>query len=110
MKVHLIKERTIKNYIVSNANSKPAFEDWLSKLKSADWGKPNDIKKTYNTADLLGKSSHRVVFDIGGNNYRMICKCGFGEEEVHVFICWIGTHSEYDELCKKGNQYKVNIY
>jgi mRNA interferase HigB len=110
MRIHLIKEKSIKSYILKNPANKNSFGDWLGKVKFADWEIPNDIKKTFNTADLLGKSSHRVVFDIGGNNYRMICKYGFGETEVHLFICWIGTHAEYDELCNNNLQYTVNIY
>jgi len=39
------------------------------------------IKYTFGTTDLLGKGSNRVCFDIGGNNYRMICKIAFGEKK-----------------------------
>jgi mRNA interferase HigB len=110
MRVHLIKQQTIKNYVADNMRSKSSFGDWLSKLKAADWKIPKDIQKTFNTADLLGKSSHRVVFDIGGNNYRIICKYAFGETEVHLFVCWIGTHAEYNKLCNANEQYRVNVY
>jgi len=110
MRIHLIKEQTIRNYVLENARSKSSFEEWLSKLKAADWKIPKDIQKTFNSADLLGKSSHRVVFDIGGNNYRVICKYAFGETEVHLFVCWIGTHAEYDKLCKENKQYNISDY
>lgn len=96
MKVHLVKRQTI--------------EDWLEKVKYADWGLPEDIQSTFGSADLLGNSSNRVVFDIGGNNYRMICKYVFGEKQVHLFVSWIGTHAAYDKLCKKNEQYTVNFY
>ncbi|MEI7896936.1 MAG: type II toxin-antitoxin system HigB family toxin [bacterium] len=68
---------------------------------------PN-IRHTFGSADLLGQGSSRVVFNIGGNNYRMICKYHFGSSLVHLFVCWIGTHAEYDELCNHGGQYTVN--
>lgn len=110
MKINLIKKQTIINYVLKNAGSKSSFGDWMGKIKAADWKIPGDIKDTFNTADLLGKSSHRVVFDIGGNNYRMICKYAFGDNEVHLFVCWIGTHAQYDVLCKKSVQYTVSIY
>lgn len=80
------------------------------KIKTADWEKPEDIKMTFNSADPLGKGSHRVIFDIAGNNYRMICKYAFGEHEVHLFVCWIGTHAEYTKLCGKNEQYTINLY
>jgi mRNA interferase HigB len=110
MKVHLIKEKTIRNYIRENAGSKVSFEDWLSKIKLADWNLPGDIKDLFPTADLLGTGSYRVVFDISGNRYRLLCQYGFGDREVHLFICWIGTHAEYDKLCKAGKQYTINHY
>jgi mRNA interferase HigB len=48
------------------------FKLWLTFLKLADWKEPGDITKTFGSADLLGNGSDRVVFDIAGNNYRMI--------------------------------------
>lgn len=110
MKVHLIKKGTIEGFVVKHAASRASFNEWLSKIKYASWVAPGDIKRTFNSADLLGKGSNRVVFDIGGNNYRMICKYAFGNNEVHLFICWIGTHAQYDGLCNNDNQYTVNAY
>ena len=79
-------------------------------LRMADWSKADDILTTYGSADLLGKGTSRVVFDIGGNKYRMICKYAFGDNMVHLFICWIGTHAEYDKLNAKNEQYTISNY
>lgn len=110
MKVHLIKKQTLEDFAHHHPRSKTSLEDWLEKLKLADWEQPGDMKQTYNTADLLGKSSNRVVFNIAGNNYRTICKYLFGAKQVHLFVCWMGTHAEYDEICKQGDQYTINLY
>jgi len=110
MKVHLIRKETIESYAAGNPGSRSPFAEWLTKLKHADWEKPTDIQTTFGSADLLGKSSSRVVFNIGGNNYRMICKYFFGEKQVHLFICWLGTHVEYDELCNNNEQYTLSEY
>lgn len=111
MKVHLIKKQTIEDYTRKQARSKVSFGIWLEVLKGADWDKPDDIKKTFGSADLLGDGCcDRVVFNIGGNNYRMICKYLFGSKAVHLFVCWIGTHAAYDKLCDKNEQYTVNDY
>jgi mRNA interferase HigB len=110
MKVHLIRKETIEVYTLQNARSRLSFEDWIEKLKSADWEKPADMRQTFRTADLLGRSSSRVVFDIAGNSYRMIGKYAFGDRQVHLFICWIGTHAEYNGLCAANGQYTVNNY
>jgi mRNA interferase HigB len=110
MKVHLIRRQTIEDYIVENARSKPSFAIWLTAIKKADWKTPEDILETFGSADLLGNGSDRVVFDIGGNSYRMICKYVFGQKQTHLFVCWLGTHAEYDAICRKDRQYTVSNY
>lgn len=110
MKVHLIRKETIESYCGGNAQSRIAFSLWLSLIKVADWEHASDILATFRSADLLGNGTSRVVFDIGGNKYRMICKYAFSRKQVHLFICWIGTHAEYDKLCTKNEQYTVNLY
>jgi mRNA interferase HigB len=110
MKVHLIKRQTIEEFVLQHARSRTSFADWLEKIKRADWKEPGDIKRTFNSADLMGKGSNRVVFDIAGNNYRMICKHAFGDKQVHLFVCWIGSHAEYTTLCDKNEQFTKSIY
>ena len=110
MKVHLIKKQTIEDYAIANARSRVSFERWLSIVKQANWNEPGDITGTFGNADILGNATNRVVFNIGGNNYRMICKYAFGQNKVHLFVCWIGTHAEYDRLCETNRQYTVNAY
>jgi len=110
MKIRLVKKKTIAKYQIANANSRNSFDQWIDKLSNANWNNTNDIKQTYGSADLLGKRSNRVVFNIGGNNYRMICKYHFGRTYVHLFINWIGTHAEYNELCNDELQYTINLY
>ena len=110
MKVHLIKKQTVEDYAYDNVQSRSAFELWLSILKHADWNKPNNILSTFSSNDILGKSSDRVVFNIGGKNYRVICKYKFGHKNVHLFIKWIGTHTEYTELCDDNNQFKIEMF
>lgn len=110
MKVHLIKKQTIEDYIKENARSRASFEIWFSILKRADWNAPNEIVLTFSSADIIGRGSERVVFNIGGNNYRLICKYHFGDLKVHLFVKWIGTHEEYTKLCSEGKQYDIGSY
>ena len=110
MKLHLIKKETIERYIIANARSRPSLTEFLEKLKYTNWEKPIDMKDTFTAADLLGKSSNRVVFNIGGNTYRMICKYAFGDKQVHLFICWIGSHAEYTAICDEQLQYSISNY
>lgn len=110
MKVHLIKKQTLEEYARHNARSRPSLTIWLSILNGADWNEPEDILETFGSADLLGQSCERVVFDIGGNNYRMICHYVFGEKQANLFVCWVGTHAKYTRLCKEKRQYTISIY
>ena len=107
MKVHLIKKLTINEYLKNQANARNDFEHWMEILKHADWDIPSDILKTFPTADILGKGLERVVFNIGGNKYRLIAKYYFGIHSVRIYIKWIGIHKEYDKLCKEGKQYFI---
>ena len=110
MKVHLIRKETIEEFARRNVQSRSAFEEWLAKVKVADWDTPADMLETFGTADLIGNDTSRVIFNIGGNKYRMICKYAFGDKQVHLFICWMGTHAEYTKLCKDNEQYTIKMY
>lgn len=110
MKVHLIKKQTIEDYILMNARSRVSFGIWFSILRRADWNAPNDIISTFNSTDMLGRGSERVVFNIGGNQYRLICRYHFGLSKVHLFVKWIGTHAEYTRLCTEGKQYDASMF
>lgn len=110
MRVHLIKKQSIEDFMLDNALSRNSLQSWLSAIKYADWDVPSDIRKTFRSADLLGRGSSRVVFNISGNAYRMVCKYFFGERMVHLFVCWIGSHAEYDLMCSRNVQYFINRY
>ena len=110
MKVHLIKKQSIEDFVNKHAKARTSFRKWMATLKWADWNEPGDIIATFNSSDILGRSSNRVVFNIGGNNYRMICKYYFGAKKVHLIVKWIGTHADYSELCSTGKQYVIDNY
>ncbi len=110
MKVRLIKKKIIDDYVLQNASSRRAFNLWLNSIKHADWSEPGHIKKTFQSVDFLGNGSDRLVFNIAGNHFRMICKYYFGTFKVSIFIKWIGTHDEYTSLCKNNKQYSINLY
>jgi len=110
MRVHLIKRQTIDDFVYLFENSRTGFDLWLNTLHHADWYNPQDIVKTFASADILGKGCNRVIFNIGGNKFRIICKYKFGANRVHLFVCWIGTHADYNALCAKNEQYTISKY
>ena len=52
------------------ADSKGPLESWYDEAMQASWATPQDIKEQYRNASLCG--THRVVFNIGGNKYRLV--------------------------------------
>lgn len=110
MRVRLIKKQSILDFVEKHPASGPAFSSWMELVKHADWAMPGDVLKTFGSADILGNGSSRIIFNIGGNNYRMICSTRFGQQGVTLFIAWIGTHAAYSKLCRTGNQYTINNY
>ena len=110
MKIHLVKRQSIEGFVANNSQSRKPFETWLSIIDQVDWKIPQDMVSTFNSADILGESSSRVVFNIGGNKYRIICKYFFGDKKVHLYVKWIGTHAEYTELCDDDKQFTINIF
>ena len=67
---------------------------WLSLVKPATWSRTNDIKMVFRSADLL--SNGRVVFNIGGNKYRLVAAVHYRGHRIYVRF--IGTHKEYDGI------------
>ncbi|PZR30037.1 MAG: hypothetical protein DI535_00615 [Citrobacter freundii] len=51
MRVHLIRKETVLNYATRHAASRIPFDEWLVKLKYADWCDPADILRTFASAD-----------------------------------------------------------
>lgn len=65
---------------------------WLAEAESSAWATPQDIKNRYRSADFL--SSNRVVFNIGGNKYRLVVMVRY--VGGIVLIDRVGTHAEYN--------------
>ena len=111
MKVHLIKAKTVKSFARQHASSINSFNNWLRMINEIDeWETANDITASFPSADLLGKGTNRVIFNVGGNKYRILCKYQFGKNMVHLFVLWIGTHAEYDKICADEKQYIIEKY
>lgn len=67
---------------------------WHEEVKRACWESSADVKRHYRSASVVG--SDRVVFNIKGNDYRLVTSIDYGRQIV--FVKWLGSHSEYDEI------------
>ncbi len=92
--MRIISARTIREYYEAHPDSKTALQDWVSKVKDANWTSFMDIKKTFNSVDYVGNQHY--VFNIKGNDYRLIAVVKFTPK--FVLIRFIGTHAEYDRI------------
>lgn len=64
-------------------------------MRAAQWASPQDIKDRYGTSvDFL--ADNRVVFDIGGNKFRLIVRVAY--KHKRVLVKFVGTHAEYDRI------------
>ena len=67
---------------------------WVDEARSSDWKTPADIKTHFASASIL--KSRRVVFNIKGNDFRLVVAVAyrFGA----VYIKFVGTHKQYDAI------------
>jgi mRNA interferase HigB len=92
--MNVISKKTIVLFYEVHPNSKAALESWHAEVRKAKWQTPDDIKRAYSSASFLG--DNRVVFNIKGNNYRLIVHVDYRRHIVR--IKFIGTHAEYDKI------------
>lgn len=84
----------IKEFSKKYPDSDVALREWYSKTKESEWNNLNEIRDTFNAVDCVG--NNRFVFNIRGNNYRLVAIIIFSSKKV--YIRFIGTHSEYDKI------------
>lgn len=77
----------------SHADVRGALDAWQLDVERAEWSEPQDIKRRYPSASFL--SDNRVIFNIKGNNYRLVIKVKY--QNGIALIEWIGTHAAYDK-------------
>lgn len=92
--MRVIAKRTLRDFWEKHADSEQQLKAWYYEAEQSDWKSPNDIKKDYPSASIL--EDNRMVFNIKGNNYRLIVKINY--KYGVVWIRFIGTHAEYDKV------------
>lgn len=96
--MRVIAKKILRKFWEKYTDSEQQLKTWYKEASNATWSFPNDIKKEYAKASILG--DNRVVFDICGNKYRLIVKINYKRQ--WVFIRFIGTHKEYDKIDAKN--------
>jgi mRNA interferase HigB len=70
------------------------LRSWFKEAEGARWSSPAAVKACYASASVL--KNGRVVFNIGGNKFRLVVKINYAVGVV--FVRFVGTHAEYDRI------------
>ncbi len=92
--MRVISKKILREFWERHSDCQHQLKSWYQETSKAEWKSPNEIKLEYPNASFL--ADNRVVFNIKGNNYRIIVKINF--EYQMVWIRFIGKHSEYDKI------------
>ena len=105
--MRVIARKTLRQFIEQLQGAKDqravksALEAWFHEALRAKWSGPADVVRSYANASIVGRD--RVVFNIKGNDYRLVAAINYKHQIV--FIKWIGTHAEYDQIDVKTVSY-----
>ena len=92
--MRIIAKKILREFWEIHPDCEQQLKSWFQETSRSEWAKPNDIKKEYPSASFLAEN--RVVFNIKGNNYRLIAKLNYYHQRL--WIRFIGTHAEYDKI------------
>jgi len=102
--MRIIKEKTLTEYCKQSKYQKAeeSIKAWVYEVRFSVWENSNELKAKYGNASII--SSKRVVFNIKGNDYRLIVDIEY--KLKIVFVVWFGTHAEYDKIDAKTVRYE----
>lgn len=92
--MRIISLKKLKEFWLKHTDAEDALKSWYFEAKGASWKSFSDIKKRYKSADVL--PGNRVIFNIKGNNYRLIVQIHYNTGIV--YIRFVGTHAEYSKI------------
>ncbi len=92
--LRVIAKKKLRDFWKNHEDGEQQLKAWFREAEKAEWKNPNLLKEEYPSASIL--NDNRVVFNIKGNNYRLIVKISY--EYQMVWIRFIGTHAEYDKI------------
>jgi mRNA interferase HigB len=92
--MRVIAVSTLRTFWERYPDAEQPLKAWYEEAKSAAWTQPAEIKAQYRSASVL--KNRRVVFNIKGNDYRLIVAVAYRLQIVYVKF--VGTHTEYDAV------------
>ena len=92
--MRVVAIKVLREFWTLNPDAEQHLRAWFDEAKQATWNRPSDIKEKYSSASIL--KNRRVVFNIKGNDYRLIVSIAYKFNAV--YIKFIGTHKQYDAI------------
>lgn len=92
--MRVIAKRTLRQFWEQYPDAQGPLEAWHTETIKARWENPQQIKEQFGSASIL--KGGRVVFNIGGNKYRLVLAVDYGRQACYVKF--IGTHRQYDAI------------
>ena len=92
--MRVIAVKTLRDFSAKHPSAKQSLLAWHDKACKSNWQTPADIKRHFASASFL--SDNRVVFNIKGNDFRLITSIAY--RLGVVYIKFVGTHAQYDAV------------
>ena len=84
----------LDNFVQKHAKAAKPLNKWVEEMMNVNWKSHNELKRCFPTADYV--KNGRYVFNIGGNNYRIVAVVMFINGVM--ILRFVGTHAEYDKI------------
>jgi mRNA interferase HigB len=88
--MHIISRKTLRRFWGQHPDSEIPLSRWFKIMQHTDFSNFDELRATFPTADKVGDL---IVFNIGGNKYRLIASIHFNRGKV--YIRHVLTHPEY---------------
>ena len=98
----VLSKAILLSFVERFPETEEAIFRWYGQTSAANWKNFSEMKNSFNAVDAVGND--RYVFNIKGNHFRLIALIIFKVRTV--FVLFIGTHKEYDELDASTVQFK----
>jgi len=92
--MRIIAKSTLRAFWEKHPDAETPLKTWYKIVEKQNWKSTQDIKKLFGSASII--TSNRVVFNIKGNDYRLVVYIVFSIQKI--FIRFVGTHKQYDKI------------
>ena len=89
----LIGKVKLEQFKQLHPDASKSIDAWTREVEQTTWANPHQVRERYSSADFPG--SNQVIFNIKGNNYRLLAEVYY-EREI-VIVSKVGTHAEYSK-------------